>query len=177
MRAIGELARDVVARSYEAMQRGSCEPREFAEVTLCGFTVGGMRFLLCVEAAEVEFPSVYSDAGDKLGIIPVLAAANALEVLAAPALLVHHVLCVRSRSQIGNPVIVAVAVDVVDKKVGAVTMDEPPCEPTCRVDAMTEPDQTVSIVVHRSGSGPRPHSRRSWSNPREVTREWVISQV
>lgn len=148
MRAIGELARDVVARSLRmAMERGSFEPREIAVVLQGGGAVCGVSLVLGFKRSEVDRFSMRKYPGTKRQR-SVFAPEHALlqRAVSAP---VCSVLSEAGFTEIDEPVVCTVAIDVVDPLSRLLAGGEVPRQAVLKV---IDAAQTNSAVAPRMGA-------------------------
>ena len=147
MRAIGELCRDVVARSFvNAMERGSFEPREFAEVLDCGAAVGGVSLLLGVECSEVNALAAVPDAGDE----PAVWVNGHAPQSASSAVAVDVVLGFRRQAQVDDTVVGFHPVDVVYESIWPLAVVQKPRNAGSAICPAPEPYLHVTFV-HGAG--------------------------
>jgi hypothetical protein len=123
-RQIGDPARTVIGQwRDEAKLRGSCGPRKFAVVFLGGSSVSSSGLLGGAEPSEVDVLSVDPDGrgeGTTAGSV------YALPVRALGASLVPGVLRMGRGPEIDQPVVLRIAVDVInDDRDGLAVVEEP----------------------------------------------------
>lgn len=176
-RAIGELARDVVARSFlKAMARGSFEPRKCAVVFDGGFAISGVRLILCRVPTEDDLLAANANLGDELRVLTVFPLGHAL-LETAPSPLVARVLSERGGPQVCDAVVVSITVDVVDQSVWALAGGEPPRQSPGGVDPAAEADQTIALVRETAGPTTPRNAARQRSNPNKTPALLIVGEM
>lgn len=116
MRAIGELCRDVIARSeLMAIMRGSFSPRIFAVVFFRGCDVGFVRFNLGLKVAEED--AMRADANGGLVVSSIHAKLSSLEAARSLRPGIEAILLMSDGAKIDNPIVRPVAIDMIDEAV------------------------------------------------------------
>lgn len=151
MRSIGELCRDVMDRLEDEMAtRGSFEPREFAVVLNDFGPVRGAGFFGRVEVAEEVTPFVGREPRPVSPPVAIDALAERIW-----ATLVPYIFGVVSRSQVDQPVVCRVAVDVVHDFRHRLAVRPEPCEAVAEIVLSPKGDDQVAASVGPADDGAR----------------------
>lgn len=150
-RAIGELCRDVIARcGDEAMQRGSFEPREFAEEPHRSIAIGSVGLGLSGVVPQVVALPIDVDASAKR---PHFSTASIFEdalFQGAVALLIGSVLRAGCQPQVAYAVVMLHTICMVDLAFWLLAIDEIPSDAMLQVIGTVEADLAVSVSVDAS---------------------------
>lgn len=139
--------------------------------------VGRVRILGRIESAEISFSAAGADGCDVLSLGWGSTDETGFAVSVRPMPVVN-IDAMADISEVFNPVISPIAVDVVDLSIWPFAVDHQPCQPV-RLDLLSAKcDHHVPVTIHSSGSitGLGPPSQSDTVEPNELAGLWVVGK-